>query len=213
MNAARKIRLIIVEDDPLLRENLRLLLGGESGFSLAGVFPTAEEALHTLDETRPQMMLSDLGLPGMSGIELIQKVKQRLPDLDVIVHTISEDRDTVFAAIKAGASGYLIKGSTPREVIEALHNLRDGGAPMTPRIARSVIRDLQSTGGDDAFLLSAREKDVLSGIQDGLSYKEIGEKLHISDHTVHSHIKNIYEKLRAKNKQEALTNARRKGII
>jgi two-component system NarL family response regulator len=215
MDIARKTRLIIVEDDPLLRDNLRLLLGGDPGFNLVGAFNSAEDALSALKESQPQMMLADLGLPGMSGVELIQTVKLRLPNIDIIAHTINEDRDSVFSAIKAGASGYLIKGSTPREIIEALYSLRDGGSPMSPRIARAVVRELQdvSSGSDDTFLLTAKEKAVLSGIQDGLAYKEIGVKLNISSHTVHSHIKKIYEKLQAKNKMEALTNARRKGII
>jgi len=208
-----RTRLIVVEDDPLLCESLRQLLGGEPSFHLIGVFHNAEEALHALPEIKPQMLLSDLGLPGMSGIELIQKAKELLPKMDIIAHTVSEDRDTVFAAIKAGASGYLIKGSAPREVIEALHSLRDGGAPMSPRIARAVVRELQDTGSDDVFLLTAKEKEVLNSVYEGLSYKEISKKLNISTHTVHSHIKNIYEKLQAKNKQDALVKARRKGII
>lgn len=208
-----RTRLIVVEDDPLLCESLRQLLGGEPSFHLMGVFHNAEEALHALPEIKPQMLLSDLGLPGMSGIELIQKAKELLPKMDIIAHTVSEDRDTVFAAIKAGASGYLIKGSAPREVIEALHSLRDGGAPMSPRIARAVVRELQDTDDDDVFLLTAKEKEVLSSVYQGLSYKEISRKLTISTHTVHSHIKKIYEKLQAKNKQDALAKARRKGII
>lgn len=210
---AAKTRLIIVEDDPLLCENLRQLLGGEPSFELIGVFQSAEQALHVLDDIDPQMLLSDLGLPGMSGIEFIQQAKEQIPELDIIAHTVSEDRDTVFAAIKAGASGYLIKGSSPTEVITALHSLRDGGAPMSPRIARAVVREFQDSGNDDVFLLTAKEKDVLINVHQGLSYKEISKILCISTHTVHSHIKNIYEKLQAKNKQDALTKARRKGII
>jgi len=213
MNATLKTRLIIVEDDALLRNTLRLLIGGDLGFEITGDFSSAEETLHGLDASRPQMMLCDLGLPGMSGIELIQKVKHVLPNLDIIAHTINEDRDSVFAALKAGATGYLVKGSSPREMIEALYSLRDGGAPMSPRIARAVIRELQDTPTDESFLLTAKEKNVLVVIQEGLAYKEIASKLNISPHTVHSHIKNIYEKLQAKNKKEALISARRKGII
>lgn len=213
MDAALKTRLIIVEDDALLRDTLRLLIGADPGFNLTGDFGSAEEVLCGLDTSRPQMMLCDLGLPGMSGIELIQRVKHRLPATDIIAHTINEDRDSVFAAIKAGATGYLVKGSSPREVIEALYSLRDGGAPMSPRIARAVIRELQGPDSDDVFLLTAKEKEVLNSVYEGLSYKEISRKLNISTHTVHSHIKRIYEKLQAKNKQDALAKARRKGII
>lgn len=212
-NSAVKTTLIIVEDDPLLCANLRQLLEGEPAFELIEIFQSAEQALLKLQELHPQMLLSDLGLPGMSGIELIQQAKERLPEMDIIAHTVSEDRDTVFAAIKAGASGYLIKGSSPTEIITALHSLRDGGAPMSPRIARAVVRELQDSPADDVFLLTAKEKEVLINVYEGLSYKEISKKLNISTHTVHSHIKNIYEKLQAKNKRDALTKARRKGII
>lgn len=212
-NSAVKTTLIIVEDDPLLCANLRQLLEGEPAFELMEIFQSAEQALLKLQALHPQMLLSDLGLPGMSGIELIQQAKERLPEMDIIAHTVSEDRDTVFAAIKAGASGYLIKGSSPAEIITALHSLRDGGAPMSPRIARAVVRELQESPADDVFLLTAKEKEVLTNVYEGLSYKEISKKLNISTHTVHSHIKNIYEKLQAKNKRDALTKARRKGII
>ena len=212
-NTVHKTRLIIVEDDPLLRATLCMLISGDPGFEIVGDFGSAEAVLSTLATAQPQMMLCDLGLPGMSGIELIQRVKQRFPDADIIAHTINEDRVSVFAAIKAGATGYLIKGSSPREVIEALYSLRDGGAPMSPRIARAVIRDLQDAPTAESFLLTGKEKAVLTAIRDGLSYKEIGSKLNISPHTVHSHIKKIYEKLQAKDKTDALSKARRKGII
>ncbi len=213
MDVTLKTRLIIVEDDALLRDTLRMLIGGAPGFNLTGDYGCAEEVLRDLDTSRPQMMLCDLGLPGISGIDLIHQIKQNFPQTDILAHTINEDRDSVFAAIKAGATGYLVKGSSPREIIEALYSLRDGGAPMSPRIARAVIREMQDAPSDEDFLLTAKEKNVLVAIQEGLSYKEIGGKLNISPHTVHSHIKNIYEKLQAKNKKEALISARRKGII
>ena len=127
--------------------------------------------------------------------------------------TILEDRDTVFAAIKAGASGYLLKGSPPREVVESLHTLYQGGAPMTPRIAKKVLLEMRGEGGDETEGLSVRERDILAQIQKGMSYREIGEQFYISPHTVHSHIKRIYEKLQARGRKEALLKARRQGIL
>lgn len=205
--------LAIVEDNGTLLENLRLLLGGEPGINLVGAFATAEEALAAFKELSPEVMLADLGLPGMSGIELMKAAKRMLPDLDIMAHTISEDRGTVFAALKAGASGYLLKGSTPRELIEALFELRKGGAPMSPKIARLVIREFQNEGAQEQPLLSKREKEILLNLEKGLTYKEIAELLNISPHTVHTHIKNIYEKLQAKDRQEALRKAIKTGII
>jgi DNA-binding NarL/FixJ family response regulator len=207
------MKIAIVEDDKLLRENLKLLLGGEQGMSVVGTFATAEEASVGLKRLKPDVLLTDIGLPGMSGIDLIRDVKDRIPDLEIMAHTVFDDRETVFSAIKAGASAYILKGSTPRELIDALHTLVKGGSPMSPRIARKVIREFQDEAVDEQYVLSPRERDIVKEIENGLSYKDIATKYTISPHTVHTHIKNIYEKLHAKDRQGALVAARRKGII
>jgi two-component system NarL family response regulator len=208
------VRVLIVEDNLLLLENLRLLLDGETGIEVVGAFATAEEALSHIQECAPDIMLTDLDLPGISGIQLIKRTKAELPELDIMVFTISEDRETVFSAIKAGACGYIIKGSTPRELVESLNGLFQGGAPMTPRIARKLITEFHEEAVvPEQDLLSQREKEIVRSIEAGLSYKEIADKLFISPHTVHTHIKNIYEKLQAKDRNEAISKARRKGII
>jgi RNA polymerase sigma factor (sigma-70 family) len=213
MGTGGKMRLVIIEDDRMLRENLRLLLSGEGGIEVVGTFGSAEEALAELRRCSPELLLVDLGLPGLSGVDLIGRAKEKMPSIEIMVHTIFEDRETVFSALKAGASGYLLKGSTPREIVESLLSLHQGGAPMSPKIARKVVSEFQVKTLDEQFLLSPREKEVLKHIEAGLSYKEIADKLSISPHTVHSHIKNIYERLQAKNRQEALVYARRKCII
>ena len=207
------MKVSIVEDDVLLRQNLKLLLSGERGISVVSVYGSAEEALSGIKRTRPEILLADIGLPGMSGIELIRELKEQMPGLEIMAHTVFDDRETVFSAIKAGASGYLLKGSTPRELIDALHTLVKGGSPMSPKIARKVIREFQDEGIDEQYFLSHRETEIVKEIENGLSYKDIAVKLAISPHTVHTHIKNIYEKLHAKDRQGALVAARKKGII
>jgi len=207
------MRILLVEDNALLRENLRILLSGEPSVELVEVFETAEEALTEIRSIRPDVLLSDLDLPGMSGVELIRRVKRSYPDMDIMAFTIFEDRDTVFAAIKAGASGYLLKGSSPRELLEALTSLSQGGAPMSPKIARKVISEFQSADDKQVSPLSHREGEVLKSIEQGLSYKEIADRCCISPHTVHTHIKNIYEKLQVKDRPSAILKARKKGII
>jgi DNA-binding NarL/FixJ family response regulator len=207
------MRVVLVEDDPLLRENITLLLKGEPGIAVLNSFGSAEEALSALPEIDPEIMLVDIGLPGMSGIDLIRRIKSERPGIEIMAHTIFEDRNNVFSALKAGASGYLLKGSTPRELIEAIFNLYNGGAPMSPKIARAVIREFQEDGVEESYLLSPREQQILSSLEKGLAYKEIAAAFNISPHTVHTHIKNIYEKLQAKSRQEAFAKARRKGIL
>ena len=207
------MKVAIVEDDMLLRENLKLLLSGEPGVSVVGVFGTAEDALKGLRQAKPEILLTDIGLPGMSGIDLIRSIKGQVNGLEIMAHTVFDDRETVFSAIKAGASGYILKGSTPRDLIDALNTLARGGAPMSPKIARKVIREFQDEGTDEQYLLSPRERDIVREIENGLTYKDIGMKFNISPHTVHTHIKKIYEKLHAKDRQQALVAARKKGII
>ncbi|OGW41655.1 MAG: DNA-binding response regulator [Nitrospirae bacterium GWD2_57_9] len=207
------MRLIIVEDDPILLESLKLLLAGETGLTIAGAFGNAEDALRSLKKVSPDVMLADLGLPGMSGTEMIKKAKEEMPHLEIMAHTVFEDRENVFSAIKAGASGYILKGSSPREIVEAIHEINKGGAPMSPKIARKVIHEFQDESIEDPYVLSQREKDIVKCIEQGLTYKEISIRLGISSHTVHTHIKNIYEKLQAKDRGEALIKARKTGII
>ena len=207
------MKVSIVEDDVLLRQNLKLLLSGETGISVVSVYGSAEEALTGVKRAHPEILLADIGLPGMSGIELIRKLKDQMPELEIMAHTVFDDRETVFSAIKAGASGYILKGSTPRDLIDALHTLAKGGSPMSPKIARKVIREFQGEEVDEQYLLSHRETEIVREIENGLTYKDIAAKLNISPHTVHTHIKNIYEKLHAKDRQGALVAARKKGII
>ena len=206
-------RVAIVDADALLREQLVCLIGGEPCFQVCGNFGSAEEALPWLLLNKPDILLAALGLPGLSGIDLISKVKNRHPGMDIMVHTECADRQTVFAAIKAGATGYILKGATPRELLESIQTLSQGGAPLSPRIARTVVTELQGSEYGDPYLLSPREREILIGLEQGLSYKELARNLSISPHTIHTHIKKIYKKLHAGNRREALATARGKNIF
>jgi two-component system NarL family response regulator len=208
------MNVCLIEDNLDLLANLRLLLGGEPGCTVVGAFGSAEEALSADPWNKCEVLLVDIDLPGISGVELIRQLHQSHPGLQILVHTISENRATVFAALKAGAMGYLLKGSSPRDLIESLRTLHQGGAPMSPKIARKVILELQ----DHADLpeqagLTSRELDVLHGIAQGKSYKELADTLGRSPHTIHAHIKRVYEKLQAANRAEALQKARSLGVI
>ncbi len=206
------MNVVVVEDNETTRQNLKLLLAGEHHVARVQDFACGEDALRDVAWQDVDILLTDLGLPDMSGIELIGRVRLNYPQVSCMVLTVSENRDDVFSAIKAGACGYLLKGTSPRELIESLHELMQGGAPMTPRIARKVIMALQKQD-PAANVLTAREREILQSVDRGLSYKEIADHLSISPNTVHTHIKNIYEKVEACNREEALRKARRLGWI
>lgn len=208
------MKLCIIEDNQDLLANLSLLLGGEPGFHVVGAFSSAEAALAAAPWAQCDVLLVDIDLPGLSGVELIEEMHQKHPNLQALVHTISEDRDVVFAAIKAGATGYLLKGGSPRDLIESLHNLHMGGAPMSPKIARKVILELRDREEASRQAgLTQREMNVLKGIANGQTYKELAAVLGCSSHTIHSHIKKAYEKLHATSRAQALQKARSIGVI
>jgi len=190
------MNISIIEDHRPLRENLCHLLAGEPGVSVTGAYPSAEAALREMPWQNADLLLVDIDMPGLSGADLIHKVKPQMPRLKIVAYTISEDRDTVFAALKAGALGYLLKGCPPGELTDSLRRLYQGAAPMSPRIARKVIRELHPPEtGKGTELLSPREKEVLTGISLGKSYQELAQDFGVSSHTIHTHIKHVYEKL------------------
>ncbi len=208
------MRVFIVEDDRRLLESVSSLLDGEPAIQVSGEASTSEEALVALSDSESDILLTDLGLPDGSGVDLIRRAKRQLPSLEIMAFTVFEDRDTVFAALKAGASGYLLKGSSPRELIDALNNLAQGGAPMSPRIARAVVLEFrEERTTDPECSLTPRERDVLNGIDEGYSYKEIATQLGLSPNTVHGYVKSMYEKLHARGRREALIEARRRGFV
>lgn len=208
------MRLFIVEDDPRLRESLHLLLDGEPSVDVVGVAASAESALDDPAMNEADVVLSDLGLPGMSGVELIRRLKQAQPRREIVAYTVFDDRESVFAALKAGASGYLLKSSTPRELVEGLTHVESGGAPMSPRIARAVVMEFREKSvAEPKVRLTPREQQVLGAIDRGFSYKEIAADLGLSQHTVHGYVKSVYEKLHARGRREAVEQARRRGLL
>lgn len=200
---------MIVEDDPTLRETLVGLFEGSPDFRLLLAAGSAEELLASLPEAA-EVALVDLGLPGMSGVDLIARLVDALPGIACVAHTVFDEPPSVFACLRAGAAGYLLKGSTGGQLLESLRSLEEGGAPLTPRIARLLLGEFRDeTRGP----LSDREMEVLGHLAQGLSYKEIAALLVVSAHTVHTHVKHIYEKLQARGRRDAVAKARRRGWL
>jgi len=204
--------IIIIEDDDKIRNYLTALLSGSGEFDLAASFSNAEDALLYFENglgNTIELILTDIQLPGKSGIEFISWLKPVRPDIQFMVLSAFDDADKVFKALKAGATGYILKNTEPSKLIEALRDLRKGGSPMSNEIARKVVNAFQRevVYVDAKENLSGREKEVLHWLSKGFSYKEIAEKLFISIETVRTHIRNIYEKLHATNKIDALRKA------
>jgi DNA-binding NarL/FixJ family response regulator len=210
------VRVAIVEDQRSLREGLVILIGSTEGFALVGAFGSMEEALPRIEDDPPDVLLADIGLPGMSGTEGVRRLRARFPALQILMLTVYADNDHVFEAICAGACGYLLKDTPPGKLLEALREVRDGGAPMSPEIARKVVEMFQRVVPPPAAAehrLSPREVEVLKLLAEGHVYKTAAAALDLSIDTVRFHIRNIYEKLHVHSKSEAVLAALRAGIL
>jgi len=207
------IRLSLVEDDSYLLNHLARLLEREEDIEVVSTAISAEEAIKTFEWNRMDVLLVDLDLPGASGVDLIAYAKEINPSLLAMVHTIYEDRETVFSAIRAGASGYILKGSTALKMASSIREMLAGGSPISPTIASRLIQEFQHQTEEPTAMLSTRETKLLHLLAGGLIYKEIANELGISPHTVHSHISNIYGKLQAKSRPQAMRRARLLGYL
>jgi DNA-binding NarL/FixJ family response regulator len=200
------ITVSIVEDNDQLRGTLARVIGRADGFVCLSQFPNAEAALEALPKERPAVVLMDINLPGMNGVECVRRLKQVAPEIQAVMLTVYEDTENIFNALAAGASGYLLKRTKSAELLEAIRDVIAGGSPMTTHIARKVVQSFQKTGASaqPSENLSPREQEVLDCLSHGFLYKEIAEKLGISYETVHTYIRRIYEKLQVRTRTEAV---------
>jgi DNA-binding NarL/FixJ family response regulator len=199
------ISISIVEDNEKLRGTLARVLNRADGFRCVSQYGSAEDALKDLPGIKPEVVLMDINLPGMNGVECVRQLKPLLPQTQVMMLTVYEDTENIFNALAAGASGYMLKRTSSKELIEAIHEVRRGGSPMTMHIARKVVQSFQKIApAQTTDNLSEREQQVLDLLSQGLIYKEIAEKLGISYETVHTYIRRIYEKLQVRTRTEAV---------
>lgn len=200
------IHVMIVEDDEDIRNGLRMLINGSDGFTCPVACGTAEEALEEIAHALPRVVLMDINLPGMNGIECVIYIKNTWPEIQVMMLTVFDNPDDIFKSLTAGATGYLLKKTPPARLLEAIKELLAGGSPMSGEIARKVVQTFArpvllpqpGTG------LTAREEEILSYLSKGFLYKEIAAELFISIETVRTHIRNIYQKLQVRTRTEAL---------
>ena len=202
------ITVSIVEDNDQLRGTLARVINRSEGFQCLGDFGSAEAALEGLPKQPPNVVLMDINLPGMNGVECVRKLKEILPKTHAIMLTVYEDTDNIFNALAAGATGYMLKRTPKDELLEAIRDVLKGGSPMTTHIARKVVQSFQRAPAVSSAMeeanLSPREKEVLDLLAQGHLYKEIAEKLGISYETVHTYIRRIYEKLQVRTRTEAV---------
>ena len=228
------IRVLLVEDEPVFAERFAAIVRSDAEFELIGVAPNCAAARAILAHTAPDILLADLGLPDGSGIDIIRETAQRYPQCDIMVVTVFGDEDHVLASIEAGAAGYVLKDSIPEEFLGLLRQLRAGGSPITPVIARKLLSRFKSPGSPGASapsgtsiasaatvvpkpavpnILSPRETEVLTYIAKGFSFNEIAELLGMSAHTVTTHVKRIYQKLAVHSRGEAVYEATQMGLL
>src|SRR6266404_2338509 len=205
-----KKSVIVVEDDRGLREQLMQILETAPDIKCLGAFASAELALPQILEKDPDVVLMDIKLPGMSGIQCVAEIKKTRPEMQIIMVTIYEDSERIFRALKAGANGYLVKSSPPDQLLEAIRDAYKGGAPMSSHIARKVVQHFHLLGPStqEAENLSPRERQVLDLLAMGLIYKEIGSKLDIGVETVRTYVKNICQKMHVRSRVEAVARHR-----
>ena len=200
------VSLSLVEDKPGFRESLARMLNNAPGFKCLQTYGTAEEALKGLPAAPPDVVLMDINLPGMSGVECVRRLHVLAPQVRVIMLTVYENTENIYAALKAGASGYILKRTAPTKLLEAIQDVVDGGAPMSSAIARKVVQSFQEAApaGGKLENLSSREQEVLDMLAKGYLYKEISDQLHLGLGTIKTYVRRIYEKLHVQSRTEAV---------
>jgi len=212
----KDIRVIIFEDNGNLRESLFNLLESSSGFTCAGAYANCERVLENIDESHPDVILMDIEMPVVNGIEAVRIIREKNADVKILMETIFDEDEKIFQSICNGAQGYILKNTPPAAILNAIKEIYEGGAPMTPTIASKVIRLFKtnlSNHKDESYNLSSREKEILKCLVEGMSYKMIADTCFISADTVNGHIKNIYKKLQVHSKSEAVVKALKGKIV
>ncbi len=211
-----KIKVAVFDDNKNLRTGLQLLINSSDKLKCVGTFENCVQVLKNIHDTQPDVVLMDIDMPQVNGIEALKMAKKKYPAVKIVMQTVFEDDEKIFAAVCAGADGYILKKTSPQKLIDNIIEVTEGGAPMTPSVAKQVLRLVNSparVSSKEKFNLSERETEILSFLVQGLSYKMIAEQCFISYATVNTHVKHIYEKLQVHSAVEAVTKAIQEKIV
>jgi DNA-binding NarL/FixJ family response regulator len=213
----KTIKVILFDDNQRVRDAVSMLLGASPGIEFCGAFPNCAHLEHDIASSQPDVILMDIDMPGMDGVQAVEIIRRMNPEVKVLMQTVFDDSNRIFSAICAGAHGYILKNTPPAKIIESIHEVYMGGAPMTTEVASKVLKLLASDRvaktKDESHLLSIREKEVLRLLVQGQAYKMIAAELQISYDTVRAHIKKIYEKLHVSSMTEAVAKAIHHKIV
>lgn len=211
------IKVLVFDDNVSRRESLEVLINDTPFMKCVGTFEDCSHVIENIEDTKPDVVLMDIDMPNVNGIEGVRRIRKQFPDLLIVMQTVFEDDDKIFDSIRAGADGYILKKISPEKIIDSIKDVMDGGAPMTASVAKKVLKLFQkepvSNNENNPFQLSVREKEILSLLVKGLSYKMIGEASGISTHTVNNHLKNIYSKLHVHSATEAVSKAIKNKVV
>ena len=213
-----EIRVTIFEDNKLVRDALEAILNGTPGYICCGVFPDGNNWERNIKSCKPDVVLMDIEMPGLNGIEVTQHINDTFPDIKILIQTVFNDSEKIFLAMCAGASGYILKNDPPHKYLEAINEVYSGGAPISPAVAKKMLGFFANKNvvlvapGNTDYLLSEREKEILHLMVEGNNYKSIADKSFISYETVRTHVKHIYKKLHVASRSEAIQKAIQQGL-
>lgn len=209
-----EMKIVIFEDNRKFRESLEFLIVTSTDMELVGSFEDTNRLLSRIEALQPDVVLMDINIPGKNGIEAVKEIKDKFPEVQVCMQTVFEDQDKIFASLCAGASGYILKNTSSEKILQAIRDVAEGGSFFTPSVAKKVLHSFQQQPERAEYIqLTEKEKEVLKYLVEGLSYKMIAEKVFLSFHTVHTHLRHIYEKLHVNSKSEAVAKAIKNKLV
>jgi len=207
------MKIAIFEDNKKFRESLEFVIVTTNDMELCGSFEDTSRLLQRIEALQPDVVLMDINIPGKNGIDAVKEIKENFPEVNVCMQTVFEDADKIFASLCNGASGYILKNTPPEKIIQAIREVAEGGSFFTPSVAKKVLNNFQKQRQGEFVQLTEREKEILKHLVDGLSYKMIADKVNLSFHTIHTHLRHIYEKLHVNSKSEAVSKAIKNRLV